>query len=124
MLNTPFFLDFGGGPNISPTALRCLQTMVDAIKPGGALVIAERHLDADEESVRLDDDPALRCAPLITPFVELGLTLRDRRMVQLDDPNTGAHCLVRLDKPANMPLILGDRVVEQPGHEPESRPQP
>lgn len=122
LLNTPFFLSFDGGPNISPTALRCLQTMVDALEPGGTLVIAERHLDADEESVRLDDDPAVRCAPLVDPFVGLGLTLRDRRMVQLDDPNTGAHCLVRLDKPAGMPLILGDRVMEQPGQEPESRP--
>jgi SAM-dependent methyltransferase len=123
LLNTPFFLSFDGGPNISPTALRCLQTMVDALKPGGMLVIAERHLDADEENVRLDDDPTVRCAPLVDPFVELGLTLRDRRMVQLDDPNTGAHCIVRLDKPADMPLILGERTVEQPGLEPRGRPQ-
>lgn len=118
LLNTPFYLTAHGAPTTDPGSLRCMQTLVDAIRPGGMLVMAERHVTAKEDSVKLDDDPAERCGAMVTSFTQLGLELRDHRMVKLDEPERGAHCLVRLTKPADLAPILGERITPEPGDGP------
>ncbi len=109
LLNTPFYLSRTGELRDEYAPRRCQHSLVDALQPGGLLVVAERHVTSDEDSVSLEDDPAVRCAPITTPWTELGLELRDQRMVKLDEPDRGAHCLVRLVKPPGLELILGER---------------
>lgn len=109
LLNTPFYLSRTGELREDFGPQRCLQSIVDALRPQGLLVIAERHVTLDEDSVSLDDDPAVRCAPVTSPWTELGLELLDQKMVKLDEPNRGAHCLVRLRKPEGMAPLLGER---------------
>ncbi len=118
LLNTPFYLTAQGAPTTDPGSLRCMKSLVDAIRPGGMLVMAERHVIGKEDSVKLEDDPAERCGAMVTSFTQLGLELRDHRMVKLDEPERGAHCLVRLTKPAGLPLILGDRTLPTAGDGP------
>ncbi len=118
LLNTPFYLTAQGAPTTDPGSLRCMKSLVDAIRPGGMLVMAERHVIGKEDSVKLEDDPAERCGAMVTSFTQLGLELRDHRMVKLDEPQRGAHCLVRLTKPAGLPLILGDRTLPTAGDGP------
>ncbi len=118
LLNTPFYLTGEGVVTTDPGSLRCMKSLVDSLRPEGMLVMAERHVTHDEDSVSLDDDPAVRCAAMVSAFTGLGLDLRDHRMVKLDEPDRGAHCLVRLTKPADLAPILGDREIPEPGDRP------
>ena len=103
LLNSPFYLSSGGDDPQGPQVVACLASIAAALVPGGTLFVVERHLSDDEESVRLDDDPAVRCAPLTGPWTALGLQVVEQRMVQADVAGTGAHCLVKLRKPAPAP---------------------
>jgi SAM-dependent methyltransferase len=118
LLNTPFYLTGNGAVTTNPASLRCMKSLVDALRPEGMLVMAERHVTNDEDSVSLEDDPAVRCGAMVSAFTSLGLELRDHRMVKLDEPDRGAHCLVRLTKPADLVSLLGDREIPEPGDRP------
>ena len=116
LLNTPFYLDEAGRYQEDPGSLRCLMSLVNALKPGGILHVVERHVTANEEDVSVDDDPAQRCGAITGVFSGLGMHLVSQQIVQVDSPDTGAHCWVKLAKPATAPVMeLGGSMDPSPG---------
>ena len=123
LLNTPFYLTATGAVTADPSSLACMASIVNALRPEGMLVLAERHVTELEDSVSLDDDPAVRCAAVVSAFEQLGLELRDHRMVKLDEPDRGAHCLVRMTKPADLGIVGSALPLPEPPP-PDQEPPP
>ena len=86
LLNTPFYLTGDGVVTNDPGSLRCMKSLVDALRPEGMLVMAERHVTNDEDSVRPDADPAVRCPAMVPAFTGLLRALRHPLLATLDRP--------------------------------------
>ena len=96
LLNTPFYISKTDSTRHKSTSVnKCLQSIVDALVPGGRLIIVERHLNEDE-SINVQPNPTELCQPLIAPFSELGLTAEKVTSLKLDENNP--HCAIILKK--------------------------
>ncbi|MEC8277289.1 MAG: class I SAM-dependent methyltransferase [Myxococcota bacterium] len=98
LLNTPFYIDAQGRPARNKSTQSCMQSIVNALKPGGELHIVERHVGKREEDLHIDDPPEMHCSSLAEAFTTIGLALKTMEMIQLAIEGEPAHCRVVLQK--------------------------